>query len=61
MVTIRRDEKEITNFKKFLTLQFEIKNLGNPKYFLGMEVARSSKAIVVSQKKYVLEPSKKRV
>ena len=41
--------------KKFLDKEFEIKDLGNLKYFLGMEFARSKEGIVVSQKKYVLD------
>ncbi|RVW76743.1 Retrovirus-related Pol polyprotein from transposon TNT 1-94 [Vitis vinifera] len=32
-----------------------IKDLGNLKYFLGMEIARSKKGIAVSQRKYVLD------
>ncbi|RVW67994.1 Retrovirus-related Pol polyprotein from transposon RE1 [Vitis vinifera] len=35
--------------------EFEIKDLGNLKYFLGMEIARSRKGIFVSQRKYVLD------
>ncbi|RVW59858.1 Retrovirus-related Pol polyprotein from transposon RE1 [Vitis vinifera] len=40
-----------SNFNK----EFEIKDLGNLKYFLGMEIARSKKGIAVSQRKYVLD------
>ena len=47
------DEKEMDS--KFLAKEFEIKDLGNLKYFLGMEVARSRKGISVSQRKYVLD------
>ena len=41
--------------KKFLAREFEIKDLGNLKYFLGMEFARSKEGIVASQKKYVFD------
>ena len=34
------DIAEITQLKKKLGDEFEIKELGNLKYFLGMEVAR---------------------
>ena len=35
--------------------EFEIKDLGNLKYFLNMKFARSKEGTVVSQKKYVLD------
>nr|CAN78733.1 hypothetical protein VITISV_020436 [Vitis vinifera] len=35
------DMKELQNLKKYLSKEFEVKDLGNLKYFLGMEVARS--------------------
>ncbi|RDX76780.1 Copia protein, partial [Mucuna pruriens] len=37
-----------------LATEFEINDLRSLKYFLGMEVARSNKEIVVSQQKYIL-------
>ncbi|GAA0174332.1 transmembrane signal receptor [Lithospermum erythrorhizon] len=46
-------DRELTRLKKSLSLKFEIKDLGEMKYFLAMEVARSKKGIVVSQHKYV--------
>ncbi|RVW45970.1 Soluble starch synthase 3, chloroplastic/amyloplastic [Vitis vinifera] len=49
------DMEELQNLKKYLSEEFEIKDLGNLKYFLGMEVARSRKGIVVSQRKYILD------
>ena len=35
--------------------EFEVKDLGTLKYFLGMEIARSKKGISVSQRKYTLD------
>ncbi|KAK5794891.1 hypothetical protein PVK06_036141 [Gossypium arboreum] len=49
------DVDEIRRLKEHLALEFEIKDLGPLKYFLGMEVARSKKGLVVSQKKYVID------
>ena len=45
--------------KRSLATEFEIKDLGSLKYFLGMEVTRSKKRIVVSQRKYILDFLKK--
>ncbi|XP_027151936.1 uncharacterized protein LOC113751990, partial [Coffea eugenioides] len=46
---------ERETLKKCLAKEFEIKELGRLKYFLGIEVAYSSKGIFVSQQKYVLD------
>ena len=40
--------EEIIRLKDILSKEFEIKDLGNLRYFLGMEIARSKKGIVVS-------------
>ncbi|KAL4310349.1 hypothetical protein GQ457_01G030280 [Hibiscus cannabinus] len=45
----------ITAIKHFLHETFKIKDLGDLKYFLGFEVARSSKGINLCQRKYTLE------
>ena len=49
------DMNEIISLKALLAQEFEIKDLGSMKYFLGMEVARSNKGIFISQRKYILD------
>ena len=40
---------------RFLANEFKVRDLGNLKYFLGREIARSKTGIVTSQLKYVLD------
>ena len=49
------DCSELERLKRRLGKEFEIKNLGALKYFLGMEFAQSKESIFVSQRKYVLD------
>lgn len=49
------DKKEIIRLKQFLSKEFEIKDLGSMKYFLGMEIGRSRNQISVSQRKYIID------
>lgn len=49
------DVFELDRLKKALAREFEIKDLGPLKYFLGMEFARSKKGIFISQRKYILD------
>lgn len=45
----------INEVKAYLHSTFTIKDLGEAKYFLGIEIARSEEGIVLSQRKYVLD------
>ena len=49
------DKEEIARLKECLGKAFEVKDLGRLKYFLGIEVARSAKGIVLSWWKYTLD------
>ena len=46
---------EIQDVITLLDQAFKIKDLGNLKYFLGLEIARSSEGIHLSQRKYTLD------
>ncbi|RDY12032.1 Copia protein, partial [Mucuna pruriens] len=54
------DEIEKINLKEKLATQFEMKELGKLKHFLGIEVAYSKRGIFISQKSMYLISSKKR-
>nr|GFB47971.1 putative reverse transcriptase, RNA-dependent DNA polymerase [Tanacetum cinerariifolium] len=55
MVITGNDEEEIKRLKEGLFTKFEMKDLGNLKYFLGIEVLMSPKGIFICQKKYILD------
>ncbi|XP_021991784.1 uncharacterized mitochondrial protein AtMg00810-like [Helianthus annuus] len=55
MIITGDDIEEIARLKRNLFSKFEMKDLGNIKYFLGIEVLRSKRGIFVYQKKYVLD------
>lgn len=46
---------EIQILKKFLDDQFTIKDLGEAKYILGLEIATSQRGISINQRKYALD------
>ncbi|XP_070668738.1 uncharacterized protein [Malus domestica] len=48
-------QNEIQRFQKYLATEFEMKELGELKYFLGIKIARSKHGIFQSQRKYVLD------
>ena len=55
IVVIGDDQEEMAQLKNHLAREFEIKDLGKLRYFLGIEVARSQKGIFISQRKYILD------
>jgi Reverse transcriptase (RNA-dependent DNA polymerase) len=55
MIITGNDEDEIAQLKVRLRNEFEVKDLGYMRYFLGIEVARGLKGIVLSQRKYMLD------
>uniref|UniRef100_A0A2N9FX30 Reverse transcriptase Ty1/copia-type domain-containing protein n=1 Tax=Fagus sylvatica TaxID=28930 RepID=A0A2N9FX30_FAGSY len=55
MVVTSNDEEGIRRLRDYLAKEFEMKDLGALRYFLGIEVARSRHGIFLSQRKYVLD------
>ncbi|BFG20736.1 hypothetical protein CerSpe_070100 [Prunus speciosa] len=55
MAVIGKDTREQHKLQKYLSQEFEMKDLGALKYFLGIEVARSKTSIFLSQRKYVMD------
>ena len=49
------DQDGIQKLKQHLFTQFQIKDLGKLKYFLGIEIAQSSSGVILSQRKYALD------
>ena len=45
----------VNSLKTFLHSKFKLKDLGDLKYFLGLEIARSTKGIILSQHNYTLQ------
>jgi hypothetical protein len=55
IIVTGNNAQAIKSLKDFLFQQFHIKDLGDLKYFLGIEVSRSKKGIFISQRKYALD------
>ena len=55
ILLIGNDLTEIQRVKDCLLQQFRIKDLGDLKYFLGIEFSRSKAGIYMSQRKYALD------
>ncbi|RVW80446.1 Retrovirus-related Pol polyprotein from transposon RE1 [Vitis vinifera] len=55
MIVTGNDPEERKALQNYLSREFEMKDLGPLKYFLGIEVSRSSEGIFLSQRKYALD------
>ncbi|XP_016651026.1 PREDICTED: uncharacterized mitochondrial protein AtMg00810-like [Prunus mume] len=55
MIVTGDDKAEMQNLQKYLASEFEMKSLGDLKYFLGIEVSKSKHGIFLSQRKYILD------
>ena len=55
MVVTGNDSEERKALQKYLSKEFEMKDLGLLKYFLGIEVSRSNKGTFLFQRKYALD------
>ena len=55
LILARNNQSEITQLKSLLHNKFGIKNLGPLRFFLGFEIARSSKGFSLNQRKYALD------
>lgn len=54
-LVVSNSDVMIRSFVEGLQNHFKLRDLGPAKYFLGLEIARSSKGISVCQRKYILE------
>ncbi|KAI3739249.1 hypothetical protein L2E82_29648 [Cichorium intybus] len=55
MIITGNDKGEMEQLRQNLFAEFEMKDLGRLKYFLGIEVLRSKQGIFICQKKYILD------
>ena len=55
MIITGNDKEEFAELRHQLFKEFEMKDLGRLKYFLGIEVLRSKRGIFMSQRKYILD------
>ncbi|CAJ2645183.1 unnamed protein product [Trifolium pratense] len=59
LLVIGNESNSLSQFKQAMENEFEMTDLGEMKYFLGMEIFQSSVGIFISKKEYALEVLKK--
>jgi hypothetical protein len=59
MIIIGSNEVEMEVFKKNMMKQFEMYDLGNLTFFLGIEFEMNSQGVVIHQMKYALDVLKR--
>ena len=55
MIVTSSNPKEVEKLQSHLAKEFEMKDLGTLKYFLGIEFSRSNDGLFLSQQKYTLD------
>ncbi|KAG7590495.1 Retrotransposon Copia-like N-terminal [Arabidopsis suecica] len=55
IMIVCNNDAAVEEFKEQLKSYFKLRDLGPAKYFLGIEIARSSTGISICQRKYILE------
>lgn len=55
IITVSNNDGSLEDFKTELQSYFKLRDLGDLHYFLGFEIARTSKRISMNQRKYALE------
>jgi len=55
LLLTRGDEAEILEFKKCMLAEFEMTDLGEMNYFLGMEIQQEKRGIFLTQRKYGID------
>jgi hypothetical protein len=55
LIITRSNETSVPKLKADMQRHFSIKDLGKLKYFLGIEMATSSKGVFLNQQKYILD------
>ena len=55
IILVGNCNQDITSFKQILDEHFELKDLEDLRYFLGLEVARPQHGICICQRHYALE------